>query len=275
MPGFQRNTYLWLSILLALTFPIVLGYMWLFISSLNSQMHGLRPVGLWEIQNWRFLWEPIGSRPMIWTVLFNTLVFAVGTSFLIVTISAMAAYAISRLNFPGRGIMLGLVLLLHAFPAVSLLIATFYVLLAIGLFDSLVGVVLVMSAFLMPLGIWLLKGFFDGLSWDMEMAALVDGASRWRIFWYIAVPMIKPGLFALGIFTFLVAWGEFIVPYTFIVSSRTWIFSVYLESIAGDLERADFGLVAAVGVFYTLPAVIIFLLGQRYLLQMYFGGSKG
>jgi len=138
-----------------------------------------------------------------------------------------------------------------------------------------VGVVLVMTSFMMPFGIWLLKGFFDNISWEMEMAALVDGASRWKIFRSIALPLVRPGLFALGVFTFLVAWGEFILPYTFIVSGRTWTLSIYLQSMLGDFERADYGLVAAVGLFYVLPAVAVFLVGQRYLLDMYFGGSKG
>jgi inositol-phosphate transport system permease protein len=149
------------------------------------------------------------------------------------------------------------------------------VLVVLGLFDTLLGVILVMTSFLMPLGIWLLKGFFDGLSWEMEMAALVDGASRWRIFTRLALPLVKPGLFALGVFTFLVAWGEFILPYTFIVSGRTWTLSIYLQGMLGDLERANYGVVAAVGLFYMLPAMVVFLLGQSFLLDMYYGGSKG
>jgi inositol-phosphate transport system permease protein len=275
MQVFQRRWIGTFMVILAITFPIAIGYLWLVLTSTNREVHGLVPIGGWEMQNWRFLWEPIGRRPMIWQVLVNTLIFAGGVSLLVVMVSAMAAYAISRMNFRGRGMFLGLVLVLHAFPAVSLLIATFYVLVMLRLFDSLLGVVLVMTSFMMPLGIWLLKGFFDNLSWDMEMAALVDGASRFRIFFQIALPLAKPGLFALGIFSFLIAWGEFILPYTFIASSRVWIFSIYLESLMGDLSATDFGLLTAVGLFYTLPAIVVFLLGQKYLLQMYYGGSKG
>jgi inositol-phosphate transport system permease protein len=275
MPLRSNGWWIYLVILGALTLPIVIGYLWLVLGSVNERVHGITPVGAWTVENWRFLWEPLGRRPSIWTAAFNTLLFAGGVSTLVVTVSAMAAYAISRLHFPGRGAFLGMVLVLHAFPAVSLLIASYYVLVQLGLFDTLLGVVLVMTSFMMPFGIWLLKGFFDGISWEMEMAALVDGASRWRIFWKIALPLVKPGLFALAVFTFLVAWGEFILPYTFIVSGRTWTLSIYLQSMLGDFERANYGLVAAVGVFYMVPAVAVFFLGQRYLLDMYFGGSKG
>lgn len=275
MPLRPRGWWLILLVLAAITLPIVVGYLWIVIGSFNTRVHGITPVGEWTLENWRFVGERVGRRPPIWTALLNTLLFAGGVSLLVVTVSAMAAYAISRLSFPGRGWFLGLVLVLHAFPAVSLLIASYYVLRVLGLFDSLVGVVLVMTSFMMPFGIWLLKGFFDGISWEMEMAALVDGASRWRIFRTIALPLVRPGLFALAVFTFLVAWGEFILPYTFIVSGRTWTLSIYLQSMLGDFERADYGLVAAVGLFYILPAVAVFLVGQRYLLDMYFGGSKG
>jgi inositol-phosphate transport system permease protein len=109
----------------------------------------------------------------------------------------------------------------------------------------------------------------------MEMAALVDGASRWTIFFKLALPLVAPGLFAVATFSFLVAWGEFILPYTFIVSGRTWTFSIYLQSLIGDTEMANYGRLGAVGLFYMLPAVAVFLLGQRYLLTMYSGGSKG
>lgn len=270
-----KNWLLWLGLIVLLSLPIIAGYGWLAVSSFNERVHGLVPVGEWSVENWRFLWERVGRRPPVWTVMVNTLLLAGGVAALVVTVSSMAAYAISRLHFPGRGVMLGLVLVLHAFPAVSLLIASFYVLVRLGLFDTLLGVILVMSAFLMPLGVWLLKGFFDGLSWEMEMAALVDGASRWTIFFRLALPLVAPGLFAVATFSFLVAWGEFILPYTFIVSGRTWTFSIYLQSLIGDTEMADYGRLAAVGLFYMLPAVAVFLLGQRYLLTMYSGGSKG
>ena len=270
-----KNWPLWLGLIVLLSLPIIAGYAWLVVGSFNERVHGVVPVGDWSVENWRFLWERIGRRPPVWTVMVNTLLLAGGVATLVVTVSSMAAYAISRLHFPGRGVMLGLVLVLHAFPAVSLLIASFYVLVRLGLFDTLLGVILVMSAFLMPLGVWLLKGFFDGLSWEMEMAALVDGASRWTIFFRLALPLVAPGLFAVATFSFLVAWGEFILPYTFIVSGRTWTFSIYLQSLIGDTEMADYGRLAAVGLFYMLPAVAVFLLGQRYLLTMYSGGSKG
>lgn len=258
-----------------LSLPLLAGYAWLFLAAFSDQVHGLRPVGGLALENWRFLVESPGGRPPVVQVLANSLFYASGVALLVVGVSAMAAYALSRLAFRGRGVYLGLVLVLHAFPAISLLIAIFYILRLLGLFDTLVGVVLVQASLLLPLGVWLLKGFFDEIPWDLEMAALVDGASRWGFFWRVALPMVRPGLLALGTFAFIAAWGEFLLPYTLIVSQKTWTLSLYLQSFLGAVDLADYGLVAAVGLFYILPVLVLFLLGQRFLLMVYGGGVKG
>ena len=264
----------WAAILVGVSLPLVVGAIWLALSSVSREVHGLWPVGGWQPENWRFLWEAIGSRPSIWLVLGNTLLFAGGVATVQVLVSAMAAYAISRLKFSGRGFYLGMVLVLHAFPAVSLLIAIFYVLRVLGLFDTLLGVVLVKVALDLPLGIWLLKGFFDDIPDAMEDAALVDGAKRGTIFWRIALPLVRPGLLALGTLMLLSAWGEFILPFTLIVSGESWTLSLYLQSLIADFRFTDFGLLAAVGLFYMMPVVVLFLVRQRFLLNIYGGGTK-
>jgi inositol-phosphate transport system permease protein len=260
--------------LAALSLPILSGLVWLLLAGSFERVHGLIPRGFFEPGNWRFLWETVGGRPPIRVALVNSIVFSVVVAAVVVLVSSMAAYAISRMSFPGRAAYLGLVLVLHAFPAVSLLIAIFYILRRLGLFDTLVGVILVKSTLELPLGIWLMKGFFDYLSWEMEMAALVDGMSRWTLFWKIALPLVRPGLLALGTFALLTAWGEFILPFTFIVSSQNFTMAMYLQTFLSE-AFTDFGMIAAVGLFYALPVIALFVLGQRYLLNIYSGGVKG
>jgi inositol-phosphate transport system permease protein len=260
--------------LVALSLPIAAGLVWLILTGSFDRVHGLLPAGPPDPSNWRFLWEGVGGRPPVRVPLLNSFVFSGVVAAAVVLISSMAAYAISRLSFPGRGLYLGLVLVLHAFPAVSLIIAIFYILRLLGLFDTLTGVILVKASLELPLGIWLMKGFFDFLSWEMEMAALVDGMSRWMVFWKIALPLVRPGLLALGTFALLSAWGEFILPFTLIVSSQNWTMAMYLQTFLGE-AFTDFGMVAAVGLFYATPVIAFFLLGQRYLLNIYSGGVKG
>ncbi len=258
----------------ALSLPVIAGIVWLILTGSFGEVRGLVPAGPLTLKNWRFLWESIGNRPPVYVPLLNSMAFSVVVAAVVVTSASMAAYAISRLSFPGRSMYLGLVLMLHAFPAISLIIAIFYILRLLGLFDTLTGVILVKASLDLPLGIWLMKGFFDALPWEMEMAALVDGMSRWTLFWRVALPLVRPGILALGTFSLLSAWGEFILPFTLIVSTRNWTMALYLQSFIGEVFT-DYRMAAAVGLFYALPVLALFLLGQRYLLNVYSGGVKG
>ncbi len=274
MPLLPRWWRLVLAALILITLPILVGYVWLVLAALFERVHGLVPAGSLSLKNWRFLWMgAVEERPSIWVALKNSLVFAGSVASLKVIVASMAAYAISRLLFPGRGVLLGLILVLHAFPAISLIIAIYYILRTLGLFDTLLGVIMVKVALELPLGVWLMKGFFDNLSWEMEMAALADGASRWQLFWRVALPMVRPGLLALGTFAFISSWSEFILPFTLIVSGQNWTLAIFLQSFREE-AFVDYGMLAAVGLFYTLPILLLFMVGQRFLLNIYGGGLK-
>ena len=156
--------------------------------------------------------------------------FSLATTAVVLLVSSMAGYALSRLHFPGRRAFLGSVLLLHSFPSVTLLIATFIVLRQLGLYDQLLGVILVKAAFELPLGIWIMKGFFDTVPWELEMAALVDGAGRITTWWRVVMPLVRPGLLALGLLAFVSGWNEFLLPFVFMPSG-----------IAGDAQPAGAG----------------------------------
>ncbi len=261
-------------ILIILSLPIVVGYVWLFISSISTRTYGLTAEGL-TLENWRFLVEPIRSRPSIWQVLISTIAFAGPLALLDVTISSMAGYALSRLKFAGRRIFLSLTIVLHAFPTATLLIAIFFVLRSIKLYDTIIGVVLVSASLSLPLGIWLMKGFYDNVSWDIEMAALIDGCSRLRAWWSVVIPIIRPGLGALLLFSFLNGWGSYLIPYTFLTTATIQPISVYLQSLTGDYTFVNYGVVTAIGLFQLLPVLIFYLFTQKYLLNLYSGGVKG
>jgi inositol-phosphate transport system permease protein len=261
-------------LLIILTLPIIIGYLWLLESSVSYRTHGLTTEGF-TLENWHFLWERVGSRPSIWRVLLSTLLFAVPLGLLDVTISSLAGYALSRLKFPGRRMFLSFTIILHAFPSATLLIAIFFVLRALKLYDTILGVVLVSVSLGLPLGVWLMKGFFDNVSWDIEMAALIDGCSRLRSWWSVILPIVRPGLAALLIFSFLDGWGAYIIPYTFLVTATIQPISIYLNGLTGDYTFVNYGLVTAVGLFQLIPVLIFYMFTQRYLLNLYSGGMKG
>ena len=187
-------------------------------------------------------------------------------------VSSLTGYALSRMNFAGRKGFLGMTMVLHAFRPEMLLIAIFQVLLFLGGiplignyfgFDTVGGVALVMVTLELPLGVWLMKGFFDNLSWDMERAALIDGASRFRVWWEIIVPQIKPGLAALSIFVFIQGWNAYLIPFTFTIGSDVANLPVMLNQFSGDTSLASWNSVAALGLFQLIPVLIFFIFYPR------------
>jgi inositol-phosphate transport system permease protein len=279
-------------LLTILTIPVVAGYLWIIISTFSTRTHGLIPVdregrfGGLTLRNWAFLWED----KQIWNVTLNTLLLAVLLTVGVLVVSAMAGYALSRISFPGRKAFLGGTLILHAFPSVTLLIAIYFILRQIskipvlgkGLpiiggfgYNTIGGVAMVMVALQLPLGIWLMKGFFDNVSWDMERAALIDGCSRLRVWWEIMLPSIRPGIAALAIFTFIGGWGAYLIPYTFITAQEQSTISAYLQSLQGDTSPVNYSRIAAIGIFQLIPVLIFFIFTQEYLLSIFSGGTKG
>ncbi len=290
--GNRSRTVLPLMLLSLITLPIVVGYVWVLISTFSTRTYGLIPVdtdgnfGGWTLRNWAFLWED----PIIWRLTANTFVLATGLTIGVLVVSSLAGYALSRISFPGRKSFLATTLILHAFPSVTLLISIYFVLRWIGGipiigrdlpliggfgYNTLGGVILVSVALELPLGIWLMKGFFDQVSWDMERAALIDGCSRFRVWWQIVMPMIRPGVAALAIFTFISGWNAFLIPYTFMTAQEKSTIAPYLRGLMGDTVPVNYSEVAAVGLFQLIPILIFFIFTQNYLLSIFAGGAKG
>ncbi len=264
-------------ILVITVLPIFVGYGWLLINSFSVSTEGLRSTGF-TLSNWSFLREPPFGRgyPSIWRVTLNTFMIAVSMTFFVVVVSSLAGYALSRQNFRGRKTFLSGTLVLHAFPSVTLLIGIFFVLRTLKLYNTTLGVGLVMIGFELPFGIWLMKGFFDNVSWDMERAALIDGASRLRVWGEIILPTIKPGIAALAIFAFISGWNAWLIPKTFTIGAgQNATLSVYLQNFLGDTVAVQWGMVTAVGLFQLIPVAIFFIFTQDLLLSIYAGGAKG
>jgi inositol-phosphate transport system permease protein len=280
-------------VLIVFSIPIFLGFLWLVITTFSTRTEGLKSLG-WTLSNWSFLWEsPFGLKfQSIWTVTLNTFLLATVMTIIVVFVSSMSAYALSRMKFAGRKGFLSATLILHAFPSVTLLIPIYFVLLWItkvpiigqGLpliggfgFNTIGGVALVMVAFQLPFGIWIMKGFFDNISWDMERSALIDGASRFQVWWKILMPNIKPGIAALSIFAFISGWNAYLIPFTFTVgrAGKTTVLSVYLQFFMSESVMTKWNVVAAVGLFQLIPVLIFFLFTQEALLNIYGGGAKG
>lgn len=240
-----------------------------------------------HLDNYRFLITPNiveeirgaatagGQYPWVWTAFFNSLLVATVSTCVKVTVATLAGYYLSRFSFTGRSSYLQSLLVIDAFPAMILTIPIFIVIYWIGLLNTLWGPILVISSLELPFFIFVMKGFFDAVPWDIEMSAMTDGASRRQAFWYVVLPRVRGGMIAIGIFAFIKGWEE----YVFVTALRTgnsyWVMSSYLYYVAADVMGVDYGMVAAVSVFYVLPSLLLYLFCQKYLTQMTLGGVKG
>jgi inositol-phosphate transport system permease protein len=228
------------------------------------------------LHHWRFLWDDTTGRGSVWVATFNTFIFASATAAIVCATSLTSAYALSRLNFPARRFFLAGVIILHAFPTITLIIAIFLILQFLGLFDTLIGVIMVKAALELPFGIWVMKGFYDTVPWEIEMAGVQDGASRLMVWRKLVLPQVQPGLSALLIFSFLSGWSEFILPLVLAPGSDAQVLSTYLAYfLLDDSLEVDFNLFKSVGLFYALPVILIYLIFQKKLMNIYGGGSKG
>ena len=240
-----------------------------------------------HVDNWRFLWNSniadtlkgasgIGAKfPSVWTAFGNSLLLATVQMLIVVGISTPAGYYLSRFDFKGRPSYLKGLLVLHAFPAMTLIIPIFLMMYWIGLLDTLTGVILIIAALELPFAIFVMKGFFDAVPWDIEMSAMTDGASRRQAFWMVVLPQVRIGMLAIAVFAFLRGWEEYIFVRTLLLSKSNWTMSLYLFWMRDDVMGTDYAMVSAMGVFYVLPSVLLYTFMQKYLTQMTIGGIKG
>lgn len=265
-------TILFLGILTA---PILLMYFYLFLDTVTNSPPGSMIPNEFTLEHWRFLWETVPGRPSIWVATWNTFLFATSTTLIVLLISSAAGYSLSRLNMPARSFFLGGIMVLHAFPTVTLLIAIFLILQMVGLYNTLIGVILVKASLELPFGIWIMKGFYDTVPWEIEMAGIQDGATRFQVWIKLVLPQVKPAIMALGIFSFLAGWAEFILPLVLAPDNKVQVLSVYLASLIADDANFDMALFKSVGLFYVIPVIILFLFFQNKLMNIYSGGNKG
>ena len=301
--GVAETAVLWRSMLVLIPTVIALWLAAMLARDRRQMWLGIAAIGLGaaivfallvgpdlHLHNFIFLVEPdfasvVRSRigevrgavqfPNVWNAFGNSILIAGAQTVIVVTVASLAAYYLSRFQFPGRASMLRSLLVLHAFPVLTLIVPMFLMLYWIGLLDTLSGVILVLVAFELPFAIFIMKGFFDAVPWDIEMSALTDGASRRQTFLWVVLPQVRNGILAISVFTFIRGWEEYIFVFTFLIRNTNWTMSLYMFYVRDDVMGVDYGVVSAVGVFYLVPSLILYVAAQRYLMQMSIGGVKG
>jgi arabinogalactan oligomer/maltooligosaccharide transport system permease protein len=207
--------------------------------------------------------------------LWNSLIVSLATSVLGVSLAATAAYAMSRWDFPGKNQAMGAFLVTQMFPGVVMAIPLYILLDQFQLLDSLTGLVLVYATTSVPFSVWTLKGYFDTLPVALEEAALLDGCSRWMIFRKIVLPLARPALAVVALFSFLTAWNEYILAATFMNDPHAYTLPIVLQSYVTDYGT-EWGNFAAGSILVSLPVVVLFFALQKHFVEgLTAGGVKG
>ncbi|WP_395022760.1 carbohydrate ABC transporter permease [Dongia sp.] len=205
----------------------------------------------------------------------NSVIVSASTAFIVTILASLAGYALSRFTFRGKYWIVVLMLLTQMFPLVMLVAPIFKMLAPLGLTNSLTGLVIVYVAFNVPFATFLMQSFFDGIPKELEEAAMIDGASRFRAFSQIILPLTLPGIAATLGFVFTAAWSELLFALMLISGADSSTFPVGLLTFVSKFA-VDFGQMMAAGVLALIPACLFFLLIQRYLVQgLTAGAVKG
>jgi multiple sugar transport system permease protein len=179
-------------------------------------------------------------------------------------LSMFAAYAIARLDFPGKKLILSAALGVAIFPVISIVTPLFNVWRQIGLYDTWPGLIIPYLSLTLPISIWTMSAFFREIPWEMEQAAQVDGATTWQAFRKVIVPLAAPGVFTTAIIAFFIAWNDFVYGISLTSTSASRPVPAALGLFSGASQFVDpTGAIAAAAVVVTVPVVVLVLLFQR------------
>jgi len=227
----------------------------------------------WTTQNYSDIFNDSDFKDS----LINSFGIAAISTFLSVILATLAAYAIARLDFKGKKLVLSIALAIAMFPVVALVGPLFDLWRTLGLFNTWPGLIIPYMSFTLPLAIWTLSAFFREIPWEMEQAAQVDGATSWQAFRKVIVPLAAPGVFTAAILTFFFAWNEFVLALSLTSTTASRTVPAQLSYFVGpDPFNPPYGQLATASVVVTVPIIIIVLLFQRKIVAgLTSGAVKG
>jgi len=211
----------------------------------------------------------------------NSLILAVPTSLIAVILSTLGAYAIARLTFRGKNVMLNGILLIYLFPGVLIIIPLFAMLARLGtalgfeVQDNHGVLVFTYLAQTLPVALYMLVNYFRTIPSEIEQAGLIDGCSRLGVIWRITLPLAVPALISVGIYTFMIAWNEFLYAFIFLNDRTMFTMPIAINTIFNDPQPRPHVVMAA-STIMTIPVMVLFLAMERYLAEgLAAGGVKG
>jgi arabinogalactan oligomer/maltooligosaccharide transport system permease protein len=205
----------------------------------------------------------------------NSVLVSVATSALGIAVACSAGYAFSRFRFKGRRAGLNAFLVSQTFPGVMMMIPLYIILKQLDLLNSRIGLVIVYATTSVPFCVWMLKGYFDTIPREIEESAIMDGAGRLTIFLRIMVPLAAPAIAVTGLFSFMTAWNEFVLAFTFMDRETAFTLPVMVQRFVGEHD-VQWGMFAASSVIVSIPVMALFFVLEKHLVGgLTAGGVKG
>ena len=259
-------------ILVALALFAIVPFSWLVLAAFDRQANVFVKVPTaWTLDNFVNLFtNQDGLRLIV-----NSLIYAGGSTVILVVVATMAGYVLSRYSFPGRRpLMLG-ILLIRVIPPTAIIAPLYVIATSLGFLNTYYGVTLVLASWQLPLALWLMKGFFDTVPIEIEEAAWVDGATRLKAAFRVVLPLAGPGVGAAALIAFIGAWNEFLIPLVLISDPDKQPIALGLFRAYISYTQVDWGFLAALSVIYVIPAVVFYVVARRALQQSVAGGLAG
>lgn len=273
-----RETGFWILIALIVLF-CVLPFAWTVITSLktDSEIYASPATYLPNALTFDH-WGDVLTLTRFTKSLLNSAIVASSATVISLLVGSSCAYAIARLHFPGKSVVLAVVLAVAMFPGIAILSPLYLLFRDWGLINTRLSLILPYVTFTLPICIWTLTAFFRDLPLEVEEAARVDGCTRWQVYRQIVIPLAAPGVFTTAILLFIAAWNEFLFARTFISDQALYTAPVAVAQFEGaDIAAArPWGQISAAAVVTTLPLVLLVLIFQRRIISgLTAGAIKG
>lgn len=203
----------------------------------------------------------------------NSIKIALITTFMCVIVAAMCGFALTRFDFAGRKAMSGIIYIIRMIPALVYTVPLYLIYSKLGLLDNHFGLILAYSTFSLPMSIWLFLNFYEEVPWAIYESASIDGCSEYRIFVSIALPLVLPSVSVVAILCFIGAWNEFGLALTLTFKEQFKTLPIAINSMIQKERDTPFGSIAAAGTMSMVPAIILSLTMQKYIVKGFTAGA--
>lgn len=203
----------------------------------------------------------------------NSVIVALGTTALVIVTAVAGAYGLVRFRFPGRNLVAHVVLFTYMLPAVVLLLPLYLTISALGLANSLVGLVVAYTTFALPFALWLLRSFIGSIPIELEQAAMIDGATRLQAFIEVVLPQALPGIISTALFSFILSWNEYLYALVFINVDDRKTLPPGVLTMLNQNQNVEWALLMAASVLMAVPVILCFGFLQKHLTRGFGAGS--